>query len=220
MESKYVAYYRVSTKKQGQSGLGLEAQKQSVYNFVNCDKCIISEFTEIESGKNDNRVELNKAIELCIKTGAKLVIAKLDRLSRNIAFITTLMASKVTFVCADMPDANNFTIHIFAALAEQERKMISERTKKGLEQAKKQGKKLGKPENLDNKAIQKGMQIRIENSNTNENNLKAYELIKLLYNSCTLQEICDKLNKAGFKTAKENKFNPIQVKRIYEKYSK
>lgn len=225
METKYVAYYRVSTKKQGHSGLGLEAQKQSVYNFVNCQNCIIAEFTEIESGKNDNRIELNKAIEVCKKNGAKLVIAKLDRLSRNVSFISSLMDSKVNFICVDMPEANEFTIHIFAALAQQERKMISERTKKGLAQSKK-AKGFNNPiikESVLKNATENTKKARnaySEKSKTNENNLKSFELINLLYNQMTLQQIADKLNKAGFKTAKGNKFNPIQVKRIYEKYSK
>jgi DNA invertase Pin-like site-specific DNA recombinase len=117
----YVAYYRVSTKKQGQSGLGLDAQRSSVLNFVKQQDLLVAEFCDIESGKNDQRPELLKAVQDAKEHKARLVIAKLDRLSRNMTFVSSLMDSKVSFVCADMPDANEFTIHIFAALAQQER---------------------------------------------------------------------------------------------------
>ena len=131
---RFVAYYRVSTKKQGQSGLGLDAQRSSVLSFVKDQDRLVAEFCDIESGKNDQRPELEKAIEHAKMHKARLVIAKLDRLSRNMTFVSSLMDSHVSFVCADMPDANEFTIHIFAALAQQERKMIGERTKKSLDE--------------------------------------------------------------------------------------
>ncbi len=127
----FVCYYRVSTQKQGQSGLGLEGQRVTVQKFC-AEGRIIGEFTDVESGKKDNRPELLKAIDAAKQHGATLVIAKLDRLSRNLTFISSLMDSGAKFVCCDMPQANEFTIHIFAALAQQERKMISERTKAGL----------------------------------------------------------------------------------------
>jgi DNA invertase Pin-like site-specific DNA recombinase len=120
---KYVAYYRVSTQKQGNSGLGLDSQRQQVQSFVNCTTCIIAEYTEIESGKNNNREQLLAAIATAKKEGAKLVIAKLDRLSRNANFIFTLRDSGVDFVCADMPDANTLTIGIFAVMAQHEREL-------------------------------------------------------------------------------------------------
>lgn len=131
---RYVAYYRVSTKRQGESGLGLEAQRTAVRQFTGCmdGSCIDGEFTDVESGKNDRRPELAKALHLCQELGATLVIAKLDRLSRNMKFIVDLQEAKVKFVCCDMPEANEFTIHIFAAMAQHERKIISERTKAGL----------------------------------------------------------------------------------------
>lgn len=113
----FVAYYRVSTKKQGQSGLGLDAQRSSVLSFVKDHTQLIGEFCDIESGKNDQRPELLKAVQFAKQHNARLVIAKLDRLSRNLTFVSSLIDSRVSFVCADMPDANEFTIHIFAALA-------------------------------------------------------------------------------------------------------
>ena len=113
----FIAYYRVSTQRQGLSGLGLEAQKNAVLSFLH-NRDLVSEFTDIETGKNDNRPELLKAIDLAKRTNSTLLIAKLDRLSRNLTFISTLMDAKVRFICADMPDANELTIHIFAALAQ------------------------------------------------------------------------------------------------------
>jgi DNA invertase Pin-like site-specific DNA recombinase len=109
---RFVAYYRVSTARQGRSGLGLEAQKAAVLAFVNHNAEFVAEFTEVESGKHAEREELRKAIAACKKHKARLVIAKLDRLSRNLAFIATLMESGVEFVAVDMPEANKLTVHI------------------------------------------------------------------------------------------------------------
>jgi len=142
---KYVVYYRVSTKEQGKSGLGLEAQKAEVNRFLKEDDSIIKEFTDIDSGKNDNRVELQKAIEHAKKENAKLLIAKLDRLSRSVSFIFQLRDSKVDFVCCDLPDANTLTIGIFATMAQHEREVISKRTKAALAARKAKGFKLGTP---------------------------------------------------------------------------
>lgn len=146
-QQTFVAYYRVSTKEQGKSGLGLEAQQKAVQDYVQrLNGVILSEFTDIESGKrSDNRPELDAALKLAKKSKATLVIAKLDRLSRNVAFIATLQDAKVKFVCVDMPEANETMIHIFAAFAQYERKRISERTKEGLAAAKARGVKLGNP---------------------------------------------------------------------------
>lgn len=138
----FIAYYRVSTKKQGDSGLGLDAQRAAVKNYT---KDIYKEYVEVESGKNPKRPRLLAAIEECKKTGHTLLVAKLDRLARNVHFVSALMESKVPFRCIDMPEADNFTIHIFAALAEREAKLISDRTKAALAELKKQGVKLGCP---------------------------------------------------------------------------
>jgi DNA invertase Pin-like site-specific DNA recombinase len=135
---KFVSYCRVSTAKQGRSGLGLEAQRQAINDYLNGGQWkLVAEYVEIETGKNDERPELRKALHRAKVTGATLVIAKLDRLSRNLRFIAELQESKVKFVCADMPDANELTIHIFASLAQHERKVISERTKRALQAVKK-----------------------------------------------------------------------------------
>ena len=144
---RFVAYYRVSTDRQGKSGLGLEAQKAAVADYLNGgDWKLLAEFTEVESGKkHEDRPELAKAIEACRRQKAKLVIAKLDRLSRNLAFTATLMDAGVEFIAVDNPHANKLTIHILAAVAQHEREMISERTKAALQAAKARGKRLGNP---------------------------------------------------------------------------
>src|SRR5437773_11124177 len=136
-QGKFVAYFRVSTDRQGRSGLGLDAQRKSVLDYLDGGRwSLIAEFTEIESGKRNDRPELEKALAACRKQKAKLVIAKLDRLSRNLAFIATLMDSAVEFIAVDMPEANKLTVHILAAMAEHEREQISKRTRDALAAAK------------------------------------------------------------------------------------
>ena len=142
---KFIAYYRVSTAKQGQSGLGLEAQRAAVLNYLNGGRwSVIADYTEIESGKlASNRPELTKAMAHCRMTGATLVIATLDRLSRNAEFLLGLERSGVAFICADMPEANKLTIGIMSLVAQQEREAISRRTKAALAAAKARGVVLG-----------------------------------------------------------------------------
>lgn len=141
----FVAYYRVSTDRQGRSGLGLDAQRQAVAQFVGAGQ-LTAEFTEIESGKrHHNRPQLAAALAECKKRRLTLVIAKLDRLARNVHFISGLMESSADFVAVDMPQANRLTIHILAAVAEHEREMISQRTKAALDQARRRGRVLGNP---------------------------------------------------------------------------
>ena len=143
---KIVAYYRVSTSAQGRSGLGLEAQRAAVVRYC-ADRgfVVLGEFTEIESGKADARPQLALAIHLAKVTGATLVVAKLDRLSSNVAFLAALRESGARFVAADMPEANELTIHIMAAVAQAERKAISLRTAEARAAAKARGAKLGNP---------------------------------------------------------------------------
>ena len=134
----HIAYYRVSTERQGRSGLGLEAQRAAVARYQP-----IAEYTEVESGKRNDRPQLAAALAHCRKVRATLVIAKIDRLARNMAFIANLMDSGVDFIAADMPEANRLTIHIMAAMAEHEAKAISDRTKAALAAAKARGQQLG-----------------------------------------------------------------------------
>lgn len=138
----YIAYYRVSTERQGQSGLGLEAQQAAVKQYADS---ITHSFTEIESGKNDDRPQLAAAIALCKRTGAALLIAKIDRLSRQAAFLLTLRDSGVQIVAADMPHAGTLEFGIRAVVAQHEREEISRRTKAALQAAKARGIKLGCP---------------------------------------------------------------------------
>jgi len=151
---RFVAYYRVSTDRQGKIGLGLDAQKTAVLDYLNGGPWeLVAEYVEVESGKRNERPELARALEACRRHKAILVIAKLDRLSRNLAFIATLMDSGVSFVACDNPHANKLTVHILAAVAEHEREMISERTKAALAVAKARGKRLGNPRLSEARAI-------------------------------------------------------------------
>lgn len=209
---KYIAYYRVSTKRQEQSHLGLDAQKSSVHRYIAPD-LIDAEFIEVETGTNKkHRPILNEAIELCKKHDATLVIAKLDRLARNVAFVSSLMDSKVKFKAVDMPEANELTIHIMSAIAQHEAKVISTRIKEALAQSKK---KKGTPENLTTEARNKGLQTIIDNRNLNENRVRSIAFIKGLdYRNMKLQEIADELNKNKFRTLKNKVFTPTQVYRL------
>ena len=140
----FISYLRVSTQKQGQSGLGLEAQRKAVDDYLNGgDWNVIEEVVEIESGKNNKRPKLLEAIELCKSTGATLVVAKIDRLARDAAFLLNLRDAGINFIAADMPEANRLTIGIMALVAEQEREAISKRTKDALAAAKARGVQLG-----------------------------------------------------------------------------
>ena len=142
--ARYVAYFRVSTEKQGKSGLGLAAQHSLVERFLSDGDAVVAEYVEIQSGKNDERVELWKAINHAKRNDAKLLIAKLDRFSRKVSFIASIMEQGIGLVVAEMPNATDFQLHIFAALAQEERRLISERTRNALAEAKKRGVLLGK----------------------------------------------------------------------------
>lgn len=148
-ENQFVTYYRVSTARQGISGLGLDAQRQTVSQYLSgSTRTVLAEFVEVETGRKganalDRRPELRHALDLCKKSGATLLIAKLDRLAHNVHFVSGLMESKVKFVACDLPEANQLTIHIMAAFAEHEARRISERTRDALAAAKARGVVLG-----------------------------------------------------------------------------
>ena len=142
--TRFIAYYRVSTKRQGESGLGLEAQQAAVEQYLGSfSSNLIKSFTETESGRRDDRPQLQAALEACRIHQAKLVIAKLDRLARSASFLLNLRDAGVDFVCCDMPDANRLTVGILAMVAEDEAERISQRTTAALKAAKARGKKLG-----------------------------------------------------------------------------
>ena len=221
-ETKYVAYYRVSTKKQGKSGLGLDAQRDTVQKFIkrNGDR-IIAEFTEVESGKNNDRLELSKAIEMANENDATLVIAKLDRLSRNVSFISQLMDEKVKFVCCDMPEANKLTIHIFAAMAQFERKRISERIKEALDakRVREPDWKPGNPQNLTKEARQMAYDSISRKAREDKGVRHAFHFIRpLREQGVSYEKIAAMLNKEKYRTRRGKKFSGWQVWNIYKRF--
>ncbi|SMB92371.1 Resolvase domain [Hymenobacter roseosalivarius DSM 11622] len=162
----YVAYYRVSTARQGLSGLGLEAQQAAVRTFLAPSEQILAEYIEVESGRKNSRPQLQAAMQAAKEAGAVLLVAKLDRLARNLAFLSALMESRVRFKAVDMPAADELTIHVLGAVAEKEAKAISTRTKDALAAKKARGHQLGTPANLTAEARLKGQQQRQVNAQT------------------------------------------------------
>lgn len=219
--TKFVAYYRVSTAKQGKSGLGLEAQAEVTARYLEkVNGELETTFTDIDSGSKDNRPELQKALRKCRLTGAVLLIAKLDRLSRNRRFLMDLQESSVKFVCCDMPEANNLTVGLLACLADYERELISERTRAALKAAKARGTKLGNP-NLHlvrNNDTTAAIQKRIENAKARNEELKQVvsEFKESVSSALSLRQIAGLLNKAGYTTSRGNKFHPTSVRRVLE----
>ena len=201
----YVAYYRVSTEQQGRSGLGLEAQKKAVLDFLNGGEWnLVAEFTEIESGKRSDRPELEKALKLCKKAKATLVIAKLDRLARNVHFISGLMERGVKFCAVEFPNADPFMLHVHAAMSEHERRLIGARTKAGLERAKARGVKLG----------QYGATLARENAaKAKEQALALKPVIAEIRKAghTTVRAIMDELNARGIKTLRGGAWHPQTV---------
>jgi DNA invertase Pin-like site-specific DNA recombinase len=209
----FVAYYRVSTDKQGKSGLGLDAQRQAVADFVNGHGELIAEYTEVESTRHQ-RPELHAALELCRREKAILLIARLDRLARNVAFISNLMESRVDFVAVDMPEANRLTIHILAAVAEHEREMISKRTKDALKAAKARGVKLGNPNPLP--ASQQGITAVKEQKHKFHATVKPL-IMELRDQGYTLTAIAEALNERNVPTARGGLWYPTTVRNILGK---
>ena len=205
---KPVAYLRVSTQRQGISGLGLEAQRSAIIALIG--EVDFLEFIEVESGKKSSRPQLQAALEHCRKSRAQLVIAKLDRLARNVHFISGLMESGVDFVAADMPQADRFMLHIFAAMAEEEGRRISERTKAALQAAKLRGVKLG----THGKVL------------AQKNKLSARRFaeqvgVRMVAHSIdpdgSLQSIADAFNKAGVTSRTGGQWYPTSVARLLER---
>jgi len=226
-----IAYYRVSTSQQGKSGLGLEAQQSALEQFAlgNSIK-IIATYREVESGKKADRPELAKAIFHAKRSKSTLVVAKLDRLARNVAFLSRLMESKVDFVACDNPHANRFTIHILAAVAEHEAAMISERTKVALAAAKKRGVKLGSSrpghwkgrEEIRQAAAQKASQAaaRVHRLAADEAYGDLYPTMQAMReNGQTLRQIASQLNQQGHSTRNGKEWNPSQVMRVLRRVS-
>lgn len=214
---KYVTYIRVSTQEQGRSGLGLEAQTRDIdtylKNFSGQPYTVIKEFVEVLSGSDDSRPELFKAVSLARKEKAVLLVAKLDRLSRKVSYIAALMDDKtVQFRVANLPQADNFQLHIYAALAEQERAFISQRTKAALAVAKSNGVKLGglRP----NTALLN--QVRSDKALGFARSIKKL-LMPMVKQKMSLGAIAGALNEAGRTTVRGNQWTSTQVSRVLER---
>ncbi|MBA3669252.1 MAG: recombinase family protein [Sphingomonas sp.] len=202
----YVTYLRVSTASQGRSGLGLAAQRSRIDEFLTNDDQVLAEFVEVHSGRIDTRIELWKAIKFARKNSAKVLIAKLDRFSRRVSFISALMEQDVGLVVADMPNATDFQLHIFAALAQEERRMISERTRAALREAKRRGVVLGKNGKV---LAEKRKRESVERAKQVEPMVRP-----LLGKGLSLQAIADALNGQGIVTASGTHFYPETVRQI------
>lgn len=215
---KYVIYTRVSTADQGKSGHGLDAQERDIdlflANYSDVPFEVLGRFQDVQSGKDDNRPELAKALDLVRKTGAELLVSKLDRLSRKVAFIATLMDDKkVRLRVASMPQADKFQLHIYAALAEQERDFISKRTIAALASAKAKGKKLGgyRAGSLDKR-------IETLKAVADEDAQRVIGFIRPLRDAGqSLRQIAEALEGSGIKTPRGGAWTAMQVKRTIER---
>lgn len=217
MSQKAVAYYRVSTQRQGRSGLGLEAQEYAVQGFCQSRGFeLLESFTEVESGRKSDRPELHQAIALAQSKGAVLLIAKLDRLARNVFFVSQLMDAKIKFIACDMPEANEMTVQIMAVMAEQEARATSQRVKDALKAAKARGVVLGKPENFTEDVREMGRQESARKAR------EAYALVvgymqTLREKKLSFEAIAKKLNKEGHRTRQNRHFQPMTVKRVLDR---
>lgn len=220
--SHFVAYLRVSTQKQGYSGLGLEAQREIITNYLGEAK-IANEFIEVESGRHNDRPKLKEALDLCRKSGGTLIVAKLDRLARNVSFLAQLLDSDVEIIFCDFPQANKMVLHILGAIAQYEAELTATRTKQALQAKKARGARLGNPEHLMNKH-----QVAIANSNNtnrtkaknNPNNKRAVALLKVMVaQGQSLTSMANTLNSEGFTTANGYRFSAATVLRLINRYN-
>jgi DNA invertase Pin-like site-specific DNA recombinase len=207
--TRYVAYFRVSTATQGRSGLGLAAQQTKIREFLNPDDELIAEYVEVQSGKLDTRTELWKAIAHAKKYSAKMLIAKLDRFSRRVSFIAGIMEQGIGLVVAEMPHATDFQLHIFAALAQEERRLISERTKNALAEAKRRGIRLGR----------NGASLALQNKSDALNFARTLEpIIRPLWNDGqSYSAIARYLNNTGIPTRRGGRFAPETAKQVVQR---
>ena len=222
MNTTYVAYLRQSTKKQGISGLGIEAQREIIQKFLGQEKPI-AEYVETESGKRTDRPKLAEALDLCRKTKSTLIVAKLDRLSRNVAFTSKLLESDVEIKFCDFPEANRLVLHIIASIAEYEAGLISQRTKQSLKAKKARGIQLGKPENLTNnldRAIDNSKRAIQNKAKNNPNNKRAVAMLKVLVEQeLSLSDMARRLNEEGFVTSQGKQFKAWQVSVLIKRYN-
>lgn len=237
MENKqFIAYYRVSTEEQGNTGLGLGAQQSSVRSFVKANGELVGEFTEIESGANNSRLQLDAAIDMCVKLKATLVVKNLSRISRGgYRVMGKLQDLGVEFIEATSPFDNQLIKEFKFSMAKEELERISERTSAALQEIKskiargekhisKSGnvvKSLGMPSNLTDESRQKAKKARIDKALNNQNNKRAGAFILALAKvGVSFYAITTQLNQNGFKTSRGNDFSEVQTKRLYERYKK
>ena len=230
MTDKVVAYYRVSTKRQGESGLGLEGQQSAVQDYVRrVGSEMVTSYTEVESGKRNDRVELAKAIAHATRSKATLVVAKLDRLARNVAFTSALMEAGIEFVACDQPHANKLTIHILAAVAEHEAEAISQRTKSALAAAKARGVKLGSArdghwegrEDRRRAGAAAGAEAAAEvnRRSADEAYVDLIDDLQVMRNEgLSLRTIAGRLNEQGHTTRRGKPWNPMQVRNVLKRF--
>ena len=220
-DNVYVAYLRVSTQRQGTSGLGLQAQQEIIQKYLN-GKTPIAEFVEVESGRKSDRPKLHEALEMCKKKKATLIVAKMDRLSRNVTFTSQLLDSGIEIVFCDFPRANRLVLTIIAAISEYEAGLIRQRTKAALQVKKEQGCQLGKPENLMRnlgKAIANSRKTNQERAHNNPNNKRAVAILRSLVNKTTnYSEMARVLNDEGFLTSRGGRFSAKQVSILLNRY--
>jgi DNA invertase Pin-like site-specific DNA recombinase len=216
---RWVAYYRVSTDRQGDSGLGLDAQRKLVSDYLNGGNWVLSaEFTEVESGKRSDRPQLASALAMCKKLRAKLIVANLSRLSRNVSFISALMDSGVEFVAADMPHANKMALQVLAVFAEYERDQISERTRRALAQAKERGVRLGGPKRLEASTLG----VAANKANADRFAANIIPIIREIQASgvTTLRGVARALNARGVQSARGAPWSAETVSNILERATK
>lgn len=222
---RLVAYERVSTARQGKPGLGLEAQRRAIDEFaVSLGAFVIDRFTEVESGRKNDRPELDRALTLAKLTGARLVIAKLDRLSRNAAFPLTLRDSGVRFLACDMPEANDLTVGIMALVSQQEREAISRRTKEGLAAAKARGVKLGNSNGAAalRRAREGGGALRgTVTQNADDFAAELSDVVAAIQDDghTTLRAIAGKLNARGIMTRRSGTWHVSNVRNLLARLS-
>lgn len=232
----FIAYYRVSTEEQGNTGLGLGAQKSSVNKFVKGAGELVGEFTEVESGANNSRKQLDAAIDMCVKLKATLVVKNLSRISRGgFRVMGKLQDLGVNFVESTSPYDNQLIKEFKFSMAKEELERISERTSAALQEIKdkisrgethisKAGNvitSLGTPDNLTDKSRQKARVVKREKANNNENNKRAGAFIIALRNAgVSFYAITKQLNENGFKTSRGNEFSEVQTKRVFERFNK
>lgn len=216
---KFVTYYRVSTQKQGQSGLGLEAQEQAVLNYLNGGEWeLIQKFVEVETGKGsdalERRPQLKAALEMCKKQKATLLIAVLDRLGRNVHFISGLMESGIDFVSVESPNDSPFMLHVKAAVAEEEGRKISARTKAALQAAKARGAVLGAAGAAN---LKPNIEQRQQAAGDFAGKLKGV-IEGMKARGLTQRAMCEELNQLGIKTAKGGQWGQVQLQRVMSRF--